>query len=145
MSERRWRLNLKFGILFLHLVIMFQMRKQTVGVCSLQMCQHQNKIGKIPVLFMQLPRLRVTRTEGCRSCLGTGPCATRGLPFLEYHCKHTNLKLGGYMLREEKGGRKSVIFWRGRALCTFPFPLLAKKTFLKDSRARLKVSSIRMI
>lgn len=49
------------------IVITFQMRKQTVGVCSLQVCQHQNKIGKIPVLFMQLPRLRVPRTEGCRS------------------------------------------------------------------------------
>lgn len=54
--------------------------------------------------------------------LGTGPCATRGLPFLEYHYKQVDLKLGGYMVREEKGGRKSVIFWRGRALCTFPFP-----------------------
>lgn len=75
--------------------------------------------------------------------LGTGPCATRGLPFLEYHSKHANLKLGVYLVREEKGGRKSV-FWRCRALGTFPFPLLAKKTFLKDYRARLKVSSIKM-
>lgn len=104
------------------------MRKQTVGVCSLQVCQHQNKISKIPVLFMQLPRLRVPRTEGCRSW------ALDPVPFLEYHYKHANLKLGSYLVREEKGGRKSV-FWRGRALCTFPFPLLAKETFLKDYRA----------
>lgn len=94
-------MNLKCRILFVHLVLLFQMssmhafysrRERPVAICSLQVCQNQNKMWDASTVHAAACTLGFQESLEYRRMqnLGIGPCADKEPPILgppQYTCK----------------------------------------------------------